>query len=166
MNTQRPTRVLGVDPGYERMGLAIIERGKTIDRLVVSLCARTPKDLPLPTRIGMLAEETRALIAKYTPDTIAFERIFWNQSTTTALGVAEVRGMLSTLAQEFRLAVFEYSPQQIKVAITGYGASDKRAVSLMLPRLLEMPERKRLDDELDAIAIGLTCLASTRAYQT
>lgn len=160
----RPTIILGVDPGYERMGLAILARAQSGDKLVASLCARTPKELSLPERIGMLAEVVRSLIAEHSPDSLAVERIFWNQSTSTALGVAEVRGMLATLAQEYGLAIFEYSPQQVKVAITGYGASDKKAVAFMIPKLVILPERKRLDDELDAIAIGLTCLASTRSY--
>lgn len=160
----RPNIILGVDPGYERMGLAVLRREQGNDTLIASLCARTPKELSLPERIGMLSEIVRSLIAEHSPDSLAVERIFWNQSTSTALGVAEVRGMLATLAQEYGLTIFEYSPQQVKVAITGYGASDKKAIAFMIPKLIILPERKRLDDELDAIAIGLTCLASTRSY--
>lgn len=159
----RPERVLAADPGYERLGLAILERTeKAGERVVMSTCVHTPKELSLPERIGLLANAVRAVITEHSPDSFAMERIFFNQSTSTALGVAEVRGMLETLAHEHGLPVHQYAPQQVKIAVTGYGASDKAAVARMVTTLVALPVGKRLDDEIDAIAVGITCLASTR----
>lgn len=158
----RPNLVLAADPGYERLGLAIVRRTARGEELVASTCARTSKELSLPERIGLLSHEVAAIIENYSPDALAMERIYFSKSRSTAFGVAEVRGMLETIAAQHGLPVFEYSPQAIKIAITGYGASDKKAVASMLPSLIALPEKKRLDDELDAIAVGITCIVSTR----
>lgn len=158
-----PRLVLAVDPGYERLGLAVVRRIEKGEELVTSLCARTPKELALPERISLLAKEVAALIETHRPDVLAMERIYFSRNSSTALGVAEVRGMLETLACQHGLPVFQYSPQEVKLAITGYGSANKRAVASMLPALISMSQGKRLDDELDAIAVGITCLASTRS---
>ena len=76
--------------------------------------------------------------------------------------MAEVRGMLTYIAAARGLPLYQYTPAEVKIATTGYGASDKRAVAAMVPRLVALPAKKRLDDELDAIAVGITCLASLR----
>lgn len=160
---RRPNLVLAVDPGYERLGLAIVRRAGAKEHLVFSTCARTSKELSLPERIGLLAKEVEALIQEHCPDALAMERVYFSKSRSTALGVAEVRGMLETIAAQQKLPVFQYSPQEIKLAITGYGASDKKAIASMLPAIIALPPGKRLDDELDAIAVGVTCLSSTRS---
>lgn len=160
----RPELVLAVDPGYERLGLAILKRNPKKDVLLISLCARTSKELTLPERIGILSKEVVQLLNEHKPDALAMERIYFSKSRSTAMGVAEVRGMLETLAAQHGIPVFQYSPQEVKIAITGYGASDKKAIASMLPSLIELSAKKRLDDELDAIAVGITCLASTRLF--
>lgn len=76
--------------------------------------------------------------------------------------VAEVRGMLTYIAARAGLPLYQYTPTEVKIAVTGYGKSDKKAVAAMVPKLIALPIRKRLDDELDAIAVGITCLASVR----
>lgn len=154
--------VLAVDPGYDRLGLAVLKRGASKEEVLISLCATSDKSLTIAERIGELEVQVSALIAEYKPEAIAFEKIFWSKSKKTAFGVAEVRGMLETLASQNRLPVFQYSPQQVKLATTGYGNSDKQAVALMVERLVDLPKVKRLDDEIDAIAVGITCLSSTR----
>jgi len=156
--------VLAIDPGYQRLGIAIVERSGAKEIVVMSKCVETSKELALPERIGILSDAVRKIIEEYIPDSLALERIFFNQSTSTALGVAEVRGMLETLAHQYSLSVHQYSPQQVKIAVTGYGASDKKAVQQMVLTLVQLPALKRLDDEIDAIAVGITCLASTRGY--
>jgi crossover junction endodeoxyribonuclease RuvC len=89
----------------------------------------------------------------------------FEKNAKTAMQIAEVRGMLSFIASSHHLPVLEYTPLQVKSAVTGYGKSDKTAVSRMVGRLVVLPPGKRLDDELDAIAIGITCLASSRYPQ-
>lgn len=158
----RPERVLAADPGYGRLGVAVLAREGGRERVLFSSCIETDKDLSLPERLSILSHEVAALIEAHAPDALAVEKLFFNQNVSTALGVAEVRGMLATLAAQHQVPVFEYSPQEVKLAVTGYGKSDKHAVMSMIPRLVSLESRKRLDDELDAIAVGIACLASTR----
>jgi crossover junction endodeoxyribonuclease RuvC len=114
----------------------------------------------------VLGSAAKALIEQWRPDAVALEEVYFAKNEKTAMKVAEVRGMLCYIAASRGLPVFEYSPAAVKVAITGHGHSDKKALALMIPRLVRLPERKRLDDELDAIAVGLTCLASIRGIST
>ncbi len=157
-----PHRVLAFDPGFERLGVAVLERENGKEILKHSECVRTRASLPFPERLRELGEAAEKLIKKFKPYAIALEKIYFEKNAKTAMGVAEVRGMLSYIASKNGLPVFEYTPLQVKVATTGYGKSDKTAVGMMVARLVILPSRKRLDDELDAIAIGLTCLASLR----
>jgi crossover junction endodeoxyribonuclease RuvC len=159
----RPNLILAADPGYDRLGLAILSRDGSKEKVLMSRCATSTKGLTLSERIAELEVQVSAVLKEYAPDAIAFEKIFFNQSTSTALGVAQVRGMLQTLAGQHSLPVFEYSPQEVKIAVTGYGKAEKRAVFAMVERLVPLADRKRLDDEIDAIAVGITCLTSTRA---
>lgn len=155
-------RVLAFDPGFERLGVAVVEREGGKEKLVHSECVRTSASLPFHKRLGELGVAAQALIARYKPDAVALEEVYFAKNAKTAMKIAEVRGVLTYLTTVEKLPLFEYTPAEVKVAITGYGKSDKKALALMIPRLVRMPERKRLDDELDAIAVGLTCLAATR----
>ncbi len=156
------TKVLAFDPGFERLGVAVVvkENGKEI--LLHSECIRTSHTLTFPERLYELGVATEALIKTWIPDAIAIEEVFFASNAKTVMKVSEVCGMLSYLALKHELQLFKYTPLQVKVATTGYGKSDKAAVSMMISRLVSLPIRKRLDDELDAIAVGLTCLASLR----
>lgn len=110
----------------------------------------------------MLGKEAEKLIKKFSPEAVALEEIYFQKNEKTATKIAEVRGMLSYIAQKNGLNVHHFTPQEIKIAVTGYGKSDKGAVSTMVSKLVRLPEKKRLDDEMDAIAIGITCLAVVR----
>lgn len=160
-HSSRPNRVVGIDPGFERLGIAVIERSRPHERLIASRCARTVPSLSFPDRLHALGEEVRSVFRDHGPDAVALETLFFAKNQKTAMAVAEVRGMLVYLAREHRLPIFEYTPLQVKVAVTGYGKSEKSQVGSMVERLMLLPKKKRLDDELDAIAIALTCLAST-----
>jgi len=158
----RPNRVLAFDPGYERLGVAVVEKIKGKETLLYSDCVRTSAALAFPERLRILGEAAEDLVVLWKPEAVALEHIFFEKNAKTAIGVAGVRGMLAYLAATRRLPVFEYTPLEVKVAITGWGKSDKAGVGQMVKRLVNVPPKKRLDDELDAIAIGLTCLASTK----
>lgn len=160
--TMRPKRILAFDPGFERLGVAVVEKVGGKDELLYSDCVRSSASLPFSKRLLVLGEATEKLIKKWKPDAVALEHIFFEKNAKTAIGVAGVRGALSYIAAAHELHVFEYTPLEVKVAMTGYGKSDKAAVGAMVKRLVSIPTKKRLDDELDAIAIGLTCLASAR----
>jgi crossover junction endodeoxyribonuclease RuvC len=163
----RNKRVLAFDPGYERLGVAVIEKQKGPGRagkevLLHSECVRTPAKLEFAQRLNILGTAAEALIKKWTPDAVALEEVFFEKNVKTAMQVGAVMGMLAYIAAKNNLAVHHYTPLQVKVAVTGYGKGDKRAVALMVPKLIALPPRRRLDDELDAIAVGITCLASLR----
>jgi len=155
-------RVLAFDPGFERLGVAVVERAGGKEVLVYSECVRTPKMLAFPERLRILGAAAEKLITEYAPTAVALEEVYFAKNEKTAMKVSEVRGMLAYIAAKNALTVHEYTPMQVKVAITGYGKSNKSAIAAMVPRLVTLPAKKRLDDELDAIAVGLTCLASVR----
>jgi crossover junction endodeoxyribonuclease RuvC len=151
-------RILAIDPGYDRLGIAVVEGDPSRPTLVMSACVLPEKG----ARAGRLAEVSGAVtmaIKKYKPDVLAIETLFFSINKKTAIGVAEARGAILAVAGLASLPVIECSPQQVKSAVTGNGGASKAAVAQMLPRLLSLPKKKRLDDELDAIAIGITALA-------
>ena len=156
-------RILAIDPGYERLGIAVIEKlPKQKEALVYSACVRTLKTLPHAARLLKIAEEVRKVIREYEPEGFAIETLFLAVNHKTVMPVAEARGAVLVEAARAGLPVYEYTPLQIKVAVTGYGKSDKQQVTEMVKKLIVLPELKRLDDEYDAIAVGLTCLATTK----
>lgn len=155
-------RVLAVDPGYDRLGVAVMEKAQGKEHLVHSCCLITEKAKTVPERIGDLGSALEELIKKFKPDLVAVETIFFNKNIKTAVAVAESRGVVIFLARKYKAEVCEFGPQEIKVAVTGYGKSDKRAVMDMLARLVPNLPASALDDEYDAIAVAVTALAHHR----
>ena len=155
-------RVLAFDPGYERLGVAVLEKQNGKEVLLFSNCIRTSAKSEFSARLKELGAAAEALIKEWAPDAAALEEVFFEKNAKTAMQVAEVRGALMYIAATANLAVHHYTPGEVKVAVTGYGGSDKRAIAAMVPKLLRLSEGKRLDDQLDAIAVGITCLASVR----
>lgn len=155
-------RVLAFDPGYERLGAAVMEKQSGKEKLLHSECIRTKKTLSFEERLGELGKRAEALIKEWKPDAIALEEVFFEKNAKTAMQIAEVRGALMYIAAQRGLLVHHYTPGEVKIAVTGYGRGSKKDIALMVPKLLALSSRKRLDDELDAIAVGITCLASVR----
>ena len=156
-------RVLGVDPGYERLGVAVLERGKNnIEHLIYSSCITSSKKDELPDRLYTIGQAFNDLLNTHQVDMVAIETLFSNYNQKTVIGVAAVRGLIIYLAKKAGCRVSEFGPQEIKVAVTGYGKSDKKAVTEMTKRLVDNPPEKALDDEYDAIATALTALAHYR----
>jgi len=156
-------RVLAIDPGYDRLGVAVLEHDQGRETLLHSDCVLTDKHTSLPDRLYVVGDAVAALLTKYTPNAMAIETLFFNTNQKTALGVAQVRGICLFLAKQANCHIIELSPQAVKIAVTGYGKSDKRAVFDMVCRLLPNPPQHALDDEYDAIAVGITALAQHRA---
>lgn len=155
-------RVLAIDPGYDRMGLAVIEGDPSRPIHIWSTCVIPPKGAA-EERLAVIHDAVVTAIKEHTPDRVAIETLFWSTNNKrSALGVAEARGAALSAAAEAGKSVSEHSPQQVKLAVTGYGNADKKAVAAMIPRLIVLPLKKRLDDELDAIALAI-CALSTRA---
>ncbi len=161
--TRFPIRVLGVDPGYERLGVAIVEKDvKGKETLLFSNCIRTSKTLPHHERLSIIARELGNLVEIYVPNILATETLFFEHNQKSAMKVSEARGVIIVSGSIRGLKICEYTPLQIKVATTGDGRADKKQMMRMIPLLIQFPDRKMLDDEYDAIAIALTCLASEK----
>lgn len=157
-------RVLAIDPGYDRIGIAVMEKHNNKEALIYSECIETDKKTELSERLFVLGKEVEKLLKKYKPNALGIETIFFNKNQKTAIGVAQARGIIIFLAQKAGCVVYEFGPQEIKVAVTGYGKSDKTAVIAMVKRLIPETKEGALDDEYDAIAVGITCLAHYRAH--
>ncbi len=156
-------RIISFDPGYERLGIAILERdasGK--DKIIYSECFKTSAKDTHPERLGQIAVKIIDTLKKFSPEQMAIETLFFSKNTKTALKVAEARGVLISLCAKENITVNEYSPQSIKAAVTGSGSSDKTQVMKMVGLITKTDVTNKIDDEIDAIAVGLTCLASLR----
>lgn len=151
-------KILAVDPGYERLGIAVMED----NNLLFSDCIQTPKEDDFNKRLLHLGNEFKKIIEEYSPSRFAIEKLFFSKNTKTAMKVSEVKGMLIYIAESMGVEVFEYAPSEIKVAVTGHGQSDKKQVTLMVEKLIKIDKDIKFDDEYDAIAIGLTCCAIER----
>ena len=158
-------RVIGVDPGYDRLGVAILEKDSKTEKIIHSECIETDKEHSLAKRLQTAGDDFLKLIKTHKPDALAIETLFFNQNRKTAIGVAQMRGIIIYLAQNNGCEIFEFGPQEIKIAVTGYGKSDKNAVIDMVKRLVPNTPDNALDDEYDAIAVGITCLAQCRQSQ-
>ena len=157
-------RILGIDPGFERLGIAILEKNKNDkkERVLFSECFKTSPKLEFSERLKLIGEEVRAVIKKYKPEFVSIETLFLTTNHKTVMRVAEARGVVIYEASRAGLGVFEVSPPQIKIATTGYGKSDKAQMIKMVKILVDIDNSKKSDDELDAIAIAITGLAHLR----
>lgn len=156
-------RIIAIDPGYERMGVAIIEKeAKGKEVLVFSECFKTSAKLTHDERLKLIGQEIENLIEKYQPTTMAIETLFFTNNQKTAMHVSEARGVMLYVAAAAGLNVSEFMPIAIKVAVTGYGASDKAQVTAMVGKLIQIDRDIKYDDEYDAIAVGLTYFATNK----
>lgn len=156
------SRILGVDPGYGRVGFAVIEIENGQQKLLHSECFETDKNLSHPERLGLIAERLKEVLEKFQPTKMAVEELLFSKNVKTAIKVAEARGVILAESAKQKIPVFEYNPNSVKLAVTGYGKSDKIQVERMTKKLIVIPSGKRMDDEFDAIAVGLTFFASSR----
>ncbi len=152
-------RVLAIDPGFDRCGVAVLEYKDGKESLLFSTCITTDKTTDIASRITTIGEALHAIIAAHQPTTLGIETLFFNKNITTGIGVAQARGVVLYIAKQHGLTIFEHGPQEVKVAVTGYGSSDKTAVYAMIQRLVPGVPPKAKDDEYDAIAVGITTLA-------
>ena len=157
-------RILGIDPGFERLGIAVLEKtkGDKKERVVFSECFKTSSKLDFAERLKLLGEEVKRVIKKYKPEILAIETLFLNTNQKTVMRVAEVRGVVIYESIKAGMKILEVSPPQIKMATTGYGRADKEQIMKMVRILVEIDKSKTSDDELDAIAIALTAFAHIR----
>ena len=152
-------RFLSIDPGYDKLGIAIVEGTANNPTLVFSKCFRTDRGDSHADRLKYISAEISRTIKQFRPNTLAIESLLFSVNKKTAIKVAEARGVILSVASQNNLDVVEIAPQTIKVAITGYGSATKKQVVFMIPRLLKIKlSEKKEDDEFDAIAIGITAI--------
>lgn len=163
MNNKENRIVIGVDPGYGIVGYGILVRE---ERKVIPLdygCIRTDKDDgDHAERLHKIYLDLSSLIDRYNPGSMAVEELFFARNTTTALKVSEAKGVILLAAAVNRIPVFEYTPNQVKISVTGSGRADKKQIQEMIKRILNLDEIPRPDDAADGLSIALCHLQCNR----
>lgn len=149
-------RILGIDPGYARVGWAMLEVRSQKLEVRGFECIETSKNTDSQERLVAVYKQVCALIKKYKPDVLAIEELFFTTNAKTAFKVGEARGVIILAGSLQKIPVFSYTPLQIKIAVTGYGHADKPQVGRMVKTILKLKEMPKLDDTVDAIAVALT----------
>lgn len=153
-------RILGIDPGYATIGYGIIDKNGSKLTPVDYGVIETPSDEAIAARLAMIDTALNAIIAKYEPEEVAVEELFFNTNTTTAIKVAEARGVILLCAVKRCGRIFEYTPLSVKQALTGNGRADKRQIQYMVKALLNLKTEPKPDDAADALAVAI-CHANT-----
>lgn len=158
-------RILGIDPGFAIVGFGVIDstcmKNTPIDCGVIT----TPSDMPFSKRIKSIYESMNLLIAKYKPDMVSMETLFFNTNVTTAIQVGHARGVLILAVENANIPLYEYTPLQIKQAVTGYGKADKVQMQQMVKMLLGLAAVPKPDDAADALAAALCHAQSYKLKQ-
>ncbi len=160
MPTAVTKTIIGIDPGYAITGYGIISKTgnklKAIDYGVIETAAKTE----FPTRLLAINDKVRFILETFKPDIMVVEELFLYNNRTTAIGTAQARGVVLVEAARAGIPVYEFTPNQVKLAVTGYGRADKKQVSTMVKSLLGLKEVPKPDDVTDALAIAI-CMANT-----
>ena len=162
MTTCRPLRVLGVDPGTAIVGWAILEETGGVVKSVAYGHISTSPINTTAERLFEVAEDLDSVIRKYQPDEASVEDLFFFKNLKTVMKVSQARGAILLTLQQNRVSIFEYTPLQVKQALTGYGRAEKKQIQLMVKNILKLKEIPKPDDVADAIAIALCHLNSRK----
>lgn len=150
-------RILGIDPGTGILGFGVIEVAKTgKTQLVDAGVIRTPVKEDDAVRLLTIYDELTDIIMQTKPDMMSVEKLFFARNVTTAMTVAQARGVVLLCGMQAQLPIFEYTPMQIKQAVTGYGKADKKQMQEMVRVLLQLDEIPKPDDAADALAAAIT----------
>jgi crossover junction endodeoxyribonuclease RuvC len=151
--------VLGIDPGLSRCGYGVVERAGRSQRAVAAGVLRTDSALPVPQRLAVLQADLRRLLADHRPAVVAVERVLFQVNARTAIPVAQAAGIAMVEAVNAGCEVVEYSPNEVKQAVAGFGAADKGQVERMVQTLLGIARPLKPVDAADAVALALCHLA-------
>lgn len=154
--------ILGIDPGLAIVGYGVINTQKCNSSVVDYGVINTPKEDSVPVRLEKIYNGMISLVEKYNPDCIAIEELFFNTNTTTGINVAQARGVILLVCQQKKLKMYEYTPLQIKQALTGYGKAEKKQIQFMVARLLQLKAVPKPDDAADGLAVALTHAQTAR----
>jgi crossover junction endodeoxyribonuclease RuvC len=156
--------ILAIDPGYDRCGAAIISTAEHA-AVLHSWCITTDKNTSHADRLAVIFKNIEAAIIEYKPTAIALETLFFSVNKKTVMAVAEARGVIVVLAGLHAIPLIELSPQAVKLAMTGSGNADKVSVQKMVALTLKVDVSKKLDDEVDAIALGMAAAGEIKLQQ-
>ena len=159
MPTLNNVRVLGIDPGYGRLGFAVLDRRDRRETLITAGCIETSPQESYEKRLNIIGRALEKMVLDFKPTAFAIEKLFLSVNQKTAMRVAETRGIALYLASH--LPIYEFSPPEIKLTVCGYGRADKKQVENVI-RMIFKPEKNLNDDALDAIAIAFTALGRIR----
>lgn len=155
-------RILGIDPGLAIVGYGVIDVYAGRITPVDYGSIQTPAGMPTHKRLNEIYMALEELVKKYQPDDMAIEELFWNTNQTTGIRVSEARGVILLAAERNKLNIFEYTPLQIKQAVTGYGRAEKKQMITMVTTLLKLKAPPKPDDTADALAVAI-CHSQCRA---
>ena len=153
-------RILGIDPGFAIVGWGVIEYVGTRFKVIGYGSIQTPSDMKIEDRLSAIHTELSAIIDRFSPDVMAVEELFFNTNITTGIKVAQARGVILLAATQKKIRIAEYTPLQVKQAVTGYGRAEKKQVITMVTMLLGLQKPPKPDDTADALAIAV-CHAHT-----
>ena len=159
-------KILAIDPGYDRLGIAILEGTASKPIVVFSDCFVTNRADTKEKRLSDIADKIKETIETYRPEKVVVETLFFGVNQKTGIGVAEARGAILSETGRAKIPVIELNPNSIKVAVTGYGGSKKQGVTDMVKKLVRVKKTIKYDDEYDAIAIGIAALAISKTNLT
>lgn len=157
-------KILGIDPGYARVGWAVLRVESSKLKVESYGCIETSKNSDSQDRLVDVYKQVCSLIKKYKPDALAIEELFFVNNAKTAFEVGEARGVIILAGAIQKIPVFSYTPLQVKIAVTGYGNADKGQVGRMIKAILKLKEMPKLDDTVDAIAVALTHTFTRRGF--
>lgn len=156
-------RIIGIDPGTGILGFGVIEASKGKAQLVDAGVIRTPAKQEDAIRLATIFDELTTIIEETKPTEMSVEKLFFAQNVTTAMTVAQARGVVLLCGKQAGLNIFEYTPLQIKQALTGYGRADKTQIQEMVKAILQLKQRPKPDDAADALAAAITHSMTIRA---
>ena len=148
-------RIVGIDPGYAIVGWGVIEYNQNRFTTLKFGAITTPAHTEFSKRLEMIFDDACTLFEKAKPDALAIEKLFFNTNTTTAIDVAQARGVIILAASKMGIPIFEYTPLQVKQAVTGYGRAEKRQVMELTKQFLGLSEVPKPDDTADALALAI-----------
>lgn len=155
-------KVLGIDPGYGRVGWAVVEGNRSVQKLEEYGCFETKVGLESSRRLQLIYDEMQRLVAEFGPDEAVVEELFFFKNQKTVMQVGQARGVIVLSLVQAQVPVFEYTPLQVKQSVTGYGRAEKQQVQMMVKSILKLKTIPRPDDAADAVAVALTHFFTNR----
>ncbi len=155
-------RILGIDPGTGIVGFGVVDVNRGSTKFVEAGVIRTPAHQEDSERLLTIYHDLKGIISQYKPDVMAVEKLFFIRNITTAMSVSQARGVVLLLGKQKKLQLYEYTPLQIKQAVTGYGKADKKQIQEMVKVILKLPQIPKPDDAADALATAICCSTSMR----